>query len=112
FNSLDARDRKFTWAICRSHCGITTARRIAPYYLERRYCLMTKNQVIYCRDILERIERIERYTTTGRASFLKETLIQDAVVRSFEIIGEVVKRLDETTKSKAPNIIWSDFAGF
>ena len=73
---------------------------------------MTRYQHIYCRDILDRILRIERYTTDGRAAFLASELHQDGVIRSFEVIGEVVKRLDPTLKAQHPDVAWSDFAGF
>lgn len=67
---------------------------------------------MYCRDILDRIRRIERYTTDGRAAFLASELHQDGVIRSFEVIGEVVKRLDSTLQAQHPDVAWSDFAGF
>lgn len=73
---------------------------------------MTRYQHIYCRDILDRIRRIHRYTAGGRAAFLASELRQDGVIRSFEVIGEVVKRLDPTLKAQHPNVAWSDFAGF
>ena len=41
------------------------------------------------KDILEAIERIQRYIgPIGQAEFLKLTEKQDAVVRNLEIIGE------------------------
>ena len=53
-----------------------------------------RDQSILCLDILERIRRIERYTSDGREVFMASELHQDGVIRSFEVIGEVVKRLD------------------
>ncbi len=73
---------------------------------------MIKDQRIVCRDILDRIRRIESYTTTGRDAFLQSELIQDGVIRSFEVIGEAVKRLDPTLTAQFPDVTWSDFAGF
>lgn len=73
---------------------------------------MTRDQNIYCRDILDRIRRIEIYTRGGRDSFLASELLQDGVIRSFEVIGEVVKRLDPTLQEQHPEVAWSDFAGF
>jgi uncharacterized protein with HEPN domain len=47
-------------------------------------------------DILEAIARIQRYTEPlGYAAFLQETMVQDAVVRNLEIIGEAAKWLSE-----------------
>ncbi len=73
---------------------------------------MTRDQRAYCRDILDRIRRIESYTASGRAAFLESEMLQDAVIRSFEVIGEAVKRLDEDLITQQPHIAWSDFAGF
>lgn len=73
---------------------------------------MTRVQHIYCRDILDRIRRIETYTVDGRDAFLASELLQDGVIRSFEVIGEVVKRLDRTLQEQHPDVAWSDFAGF
>ncbi|HEV2166146.1 MAG TPA: HepT-like ribonuclease domain-containing protein [Thermoplasmata archaeon] len=43
--------------------------------------------------ILERIERVRRFTKEGKADFLRSELIQDAVIRELEVIGEATKRL-------------------
>ena len=73
---------------------------------------MTRDQQIYCRDILDRIRRIETYTAAGRDAFFTSELLQDGVIRSFEVIGEVVKRLDPSLQAQHPELAWSDFAGF
>jgi len=53
-----------------------------------------KDERIILRDIVESIERIERYTEAmSKHEFLKREEIQDAIVRRIEIIGEAVKRL-------------------
>jgi len=67
---------------------------------------------LFLRDILDRIERIDRYTSYGREFFLQSDLHQDAVIRSFEVIGEAVKRLDKSVIELQPQVPWSDFAGF
>lgn len=43
--------------------------------------------------------------------FLKNNLIQDAVIRNFEIIGEATKKLDEDFRAKYPEIEWKKIAG-
>jgi uncharacterized protein with HEPN domain len=60
----------------------------------------------------ECIGRIEEYTRGGRNQFLDSTLIQDAVIRNFEIIGEAVKQISDETLDKAPEIPWRRIAGF
>jgi len=48
--------------------------------------------LLYCNDILEAIDRIERYTgSIGFEEFLQDTKTQDAVIRNLEIIGEAGK---------------------
>jgi uncharacterized protein with HEPN domain len=42
------------------------------------------------------LDRILRYTASGRAAFFWDPMIQDAVVRNLEIMGEAVKGLSET----------------
>ncbi len=44
---------------------------------------MTKDQRIYCQDILDRIRRIENYTVAGRDAFLESELLQGGIIRSF-----------------------------
>lgn len=55
---------------------------------------MTKDPIIYINHILECVEKIESYTSNVSArDFLENELIQDAVIRNFEIIGEATKQL-------------------
>ena len=45
------------------------------------------------RDILEAIERIEKYAARGRSVFDEDELIQTWVVHHLQIIGEAVRAL-------------------
>ena len=73
---------------------------------------MSKHARPYLNDILNRIHRIESYTAGGYSAFKQSEMIQDAVIRSFEVIGEAVKRLDNAVIAQQPQIPWSDYAGF
>jgi uncharacterized protein with HEPN domain len=73
---------------------------------------MTKDQRLYCRDILERIRRIEVVAAEGEAIFRESFMHQDTLIRSFEVVGEVVKRLDPVLTAHYPDIDWSAYAGF
>ncbi len=56
---------------------------------------MKKNPVIYIEHIRICISRIQEYTQEiDENTFLKNNLVQDAVIRNFEIIGEATKKLD------------------
>jgi len=66
----------------------------------------------YLIDIAERIQRIELYTVGGRDLFLQSPMIQDAVIRNFELIEEGVKRVPQELRQNHPHIPWRRIAGF
>jgi uncharacterized protein with HEPN domain len=66
----------------------------------------------YLMDIAECIERIEEYTRDGKEAFIQTRMIQDAVVRNFEIIGEATKRISQDLKQRYPDVKWKQIAGF
>jgi uncharacterized protein with HEPN domain len=71
-----------------------------------------KNERLYLTDLLERIRRIEIVAHDGHAAFLESFVNQDAVIRSFEVIGEIVKRLRPNMTEAYPAIPWRQIAGF
>lgn len=66
---------------------------------------------LYLSNIKECIERIESYTCDGREAFMQTPMIQDAVIRNFEIIGEATKRLSPELRAAYPDIAWQQIAG-
>jgi len=52
-----------------------------------------KSDLPYLAHIADSITAIQTYVAGGRDAFLRERLIQDAVIRNFEIIGEAAGRL-------------------
>jgi uncharacterized protein with HEPN domain len=49
----------------------------------------------YIKHILAAIERIQRYCAdANELAFLKNDMLQDAVIRNFEVIGEASKNID------------------
>lgn len=71
-----------------------------------------KDERVYIEHMLNSIAKIEEYILDiGKDQFLEESLIQDAVIRQIEVIGEASKLISEKTKSKNPNIPWKDIAG-
>ena len=66
----------------------------------------------YVEHIKESIDKIQSYTQNlSEEAFQESTLIQDAVVRQFEIIGEATKRLSDDIKQQCPEVPWKDMAG-
>ena len=49
---------------------------------------MSKDPRVYLAHILECILKIERFTAGGEVQFLHEAMVQDAVIRNFEVIGD------------------------
>lgn len=72
---------------------------------------MTKDPRVYLVQILERAKRIQNYTEEGKASFFSSSIIQDAVIRNFEIIGEAAKRVPEEFRLVHPSIPWKGLSG-
>jgi len=62
-------------------------------------------------DILEAIERIEKYTTRGRSAYDEDELIQTWVLHHLQIIGEAVRALSPETTSQSDEIEWSKIIG-
>lgn len=67
---------------------------------------------VYLRHILDAIRSIAEYTDGGREQFFRQRMIQDAVVRNLEIIGEAVKNLSLSLRSSHPAVPWQQIAGF
>jgi len=52
---------------------------------------MRKDPRVYLLHMLECVRRIEAYTSEGEERFMRDTLIQDAVLRNLQVLGEVAK---------------------
>lgn len=70
-----------------------------------------KNHLLYLSNIQECIEAIESYTLDGKEIFMQTRMIQDAVIRNFEVIGEATKKLSPEFRAKYPEVPWRIIAG-
>ncbi|MDY0384041.1 DUF86 domain-containing protein [Trichlorobacter sp.] len=74
---------------------------------------MIKNDEVYLAHITDAIIQIELYTQGLDAEgFRQNRLVQDAVIRQFEIIGEASKNVSSALRSQHPEVPWKDLAGF
>lgn len=73
---------------------------------------MKRDDSVYIRHIADAIDRIEKYTgNVDEKTFLTNSLIQDAVIRQLEIMGEAAKRLSPELRQMNAEIPWQDVAG-
>lgn len=61
--------------------------------------------------IRDAIASITEYTATGKSTFFASKMVQDAVVRNLEVIGEAAKGLGTDTRDRAPSVPWRRIAG-
>jgi uncharacterized protein with HEPN domain len=62
-------------------------------------------------DILEAIERIEKYAEEGKAAFEANELIQTWVVHHMTIIGEACRTLPDDFQARYAEVPWADIVG-
>ncbi len=62
-------------------------------------------------DILEAIERIEKYAVEGKLAFEADELIQTWVVHHITIIGEACRALSDDFQARYANVPWADIIG-
>src|SRR3989344_5518164 len=71
-----------------------------------------KDPLVFIKHIRDSIDEIESFTkNVSKEKFMKEKLIQNAVIRSIEVIGEAVKNLPISFRSKYAEIPWNKIAG-
>ncbi len=71
-----------------------------------------KDPKFYLKHIIGAINKIRKYTKgLDEQEFMQNELINDAVVRNIEIIGEAVKNLPKDFTTKHKEIPWKDIAG-
>ena len=70
-----------------------------------------KRDKAYLQHIRDAAKRIQEYTHDGRGAFMGNTMMQDAVIRNLEIIGEGTKGLSPAFRERYPDIPWSSMAG-
>ncbi len=71
-----------------------------------------KDDSVFLRHILDAINLIEEYLRgKSYADFKSNRMLQDAVIREIEIIGEAAKNLSAEFRNRHSNIPWRQIAG-
>lgn len=71
-----------------------------------------KDPYIFLQHILESIHWIEKHLEhMSEEDFLNNVLVQDAVVRRLEIIGEATRNIPATFKRQHPEVPWNKILG-
>ncbi|NWF68373.1 MAG: DUF86 domain-containing protein [Chloroflexi bacterium] len=63
-------------------------------------------------DLLEYTRKIAEFTREGRTAFFADEKTQLAVIRAYEVIGEIAKRLPDGLLQQQPHIEWKQIKGF
>lgn len=72
---------------------------------------MPRDHLIYFEDILNAIEKIERYVLLKEKEDYDEELVEDAILRNLEIIGEAIKNIPNDIKNNYPEVEWRNISG-
>ncbi len=70
-----------------------------------------KDDLIFLQHIADAIKDIEEYTRGGKEEFFSTKMIQDAVIRNLEIIGEAVKSISPAVRIEYSDVPWKQIAG-
>jgi len=73
---------------------------------------MSRDVRLYLLDILEAIEKIQQYTANLTfEDFAANSMVIDAVVRNFEIIGEAASHIPDDIQSTYSEVPWFEMKG-
>jgi uncharacterized protein with HEPN domain len=62
-------------------------------------------------DILEAIERIDKYACRGRQAIEKDELLQTWFVHHVQVIGEAASKLSDELRADNPDVPWTEIVG-
>ncbi len=72
---------------------------------------MKKEETVYLEHMRDALIRIIEYTRRSKGDFLSDSMVQDATIRQYEILGEAAKRVSEKTRQLYADIPWRKIAG-
>ena len=62
-------------------------------------------------DMLEAIQRIEKYAGRGRQAFVADELIQTYIVHDLQILGEAAAKIPSDQQREYPELPWPKMIG-
>ena len=73
---------------------------------------MNKDDLAYIDHILDCIRKIQRFSKgLDLKKFSEDELVQDAIIRNIEVIGEASKKISADTKMTFNQIPWKEISG-
>lgn len=73
--------------------------------------MKNRHDRLYLYDIIECCDRAAEYINgVSEEDYQVNPMLQDALVRNIEVVGEAVKNLSPGLKERNPNIAWSQIA--
>ena len=72
---------------------------------------MIKDDVVFIKHILHSIEKIEEFTSGfSKKQFMDSVLVQDAVIRRLEILGEASKNISAGFIAEYKDVPWGEMS--
>lgn len=73
---------------------------------------MQKEPKIYIEHMLSCIQNIQTYIgNLSKDNFMDNKLVQDAVIRNFEVMGEASKNITKSFQEQFPQLPWTQMKG-
>jgi len=70
---------------------------------------MSKDDSVHLQHIVEAIDQIDRYTRgMSESEFCSRTMVQDAVLRQIQVIGEAASCISVEFQDEHPKLQWDD----
>lgn len=71
-----------------------------------------ERNLVKCEDMRIHAERARKFMgTRSLEEFLSDEMLQAAVIRCVEVVGEAARQVSEDTRRRAPGIPWSQIVG-
>jgi uncharacterized protein with HEPN domain len=68
--------------------------------------------ITYLKQLREQIRDIEDFSSGGHDEFFKDRKTQNAIIRSYEVIGEIAKRISPDVLAQENDISWKQIIKF